>query len=70
MTNEKEIQFQIEGNASDVIELLVQLDGFDFEKALDVFYSSKTFQKLERPETGLFFQSPEYIHEILLKELK
>ena len=37
--------------------------------AIDIFYNSQTFANLYNPQTGLYFQSPVYIYDILEKEL-
>lgn len=36
--------------------------------ALDRLYKSKTFSKIEDPETGLYYQSPVYVFDILKEE--
>lgn len=58
--------FMIESLTRDVIALLMEEKGLSMREAMDVFYSSHTFEALSRPETGLYFQSPAYI----LDELK
>jgi hypothetical protein len=39
-------------------------------QAMDAFYNSKTFDNLINEETGLYFQSPVYIYDVLSKELE
>lgn len=45
----------------DILAILVEERGKDISQAFDAFYKSDTFQKLETPESGLFFQSPRYV---------
>jgi hypothetical protein len=39
-------------------------------EALDTLYGSETYTKLCNPDTGLYFQSTQYIYTILKEELK
>jgi hypothetical protein len=42
----------------------------DMKTAFDIFYNSDTYAALNRPESGLFFQSPKYVYSILDNEIK
>ena len=42
----------------------------DVERALDLFYSTKTYQQLATPKYGLQLMSDPYILENVLDELK
>lgn len=44
--------------------------GWDIRTAMDAFLSSNTFRKLERESTGLYYQSPAYVYEMLTEELQ
>ena len=68
MTQEREFEFQVEGLAADVIQLLVTEDGISIEQAMDTLYQSRTFRALERPETGLYYTSPVYIYDLIKSE--
>ena len=39
------------------------------KEALDRLYKSTTFSKIEDPDTGLYYQSPVYVFDILKEEL-
>ena len=52
--------FMIESLTRDVVALLMEEKGLSMREAMDVFCSSRTFDALSKPETGLFFQSPAY----------
>lgn len=56
--------------ARDVITMLVEKKNLSIAEAMDVFYNSKTFENLINTETGLYFQSPVYIYDVLNKELE
>ena len=58
-------------------ELTVEIAGFlvdDYhyspEEAIDVLYTSETFDRLQDERTGLYYQSPGYVYSFLLNELK
>ena len=57
-------------------ELATELAGFlmdDFkltpQEAIDVLYTSETFERLQEDETGLYYQSAGYVHSFLQNEL-
>ena len=58
-------------------ELSVELAGYlidDYkyspEEAIDVLYTSETFDRLQDDATGLYYQSPGYVYSFLQNELK
>ena len=65
----KDMQFNIECISKDVTLMLMEDYGWDIRTAMDAFLSSHTYRKLEREGTGLYYQSPAYIHEMLTEEL-
>ncbi len=54
----------------DLAIMLMENEGVTMSKALDTVFESETFNKLQDPETGLYFQSPAYLYDLLQKELK
>ncbi|MCI8638493.1 MAG: hypothetical protein HFG41_04910 [Coprococcus sp.] len=58
----------IEFNAHDIISFIVEDTGVEFDEAMNRFYSSETFDKLQDSETGLYLESPSYVYEIYLDE--
>lgn len=54
---------------SHIIMLLADALQIDSERALDVFYSSQTYQQLNDPKYGLQLMSDQYILEDILNEL-
>ena len=49
--------------------MLTQDFGMSMQEALDVFYNSETYAKLNNPATGLYFQSSKYVYSYLKNEL-
>lgn len=43
---------------------------FSSEEALDVLYTSETFERLQDDATGLYYQSPGYVYSFLQNELR
>lgn len=55
---------------SHIIVLLSEELQIDVERALDLFYSTKTYQMLSEPKYGLQLMSDYYILENILEELR
>ena len=58
-------------------ELTTELAGYlvdDYrytpEEAIDVLYTSETFERLQDDTTGLYYQSPGYVYSFLKNELE
>ena len=49
--------------------LLAEALKINSEEALDIFYSTKVYQQLVNPETGLQLMSDQYVLEDLLTEI-
>lgn len=64
------MQLQIEFLAADLTEMLMDEYGWDMPKALDELYNSKTFEKLNDPRCGLYFQGAVYIFSYLKNEIE
>ena len=58
-----------ESASADLAEMLTQDFGMSMQEALDVFYNSETYAKLNNPATGLYFQSSKYVYSYLKNEL-
>lgn len=68
--SEQDFRYMVEGQTADLIRLLMERNGYDIKSAVDAVYQSKTYAALNRPQTGLYFQSPGYVYDYLLDELK
>ena len=62
-------QFQIEHLTQELVTMLMEDHGMTMEQALDVVYRSHTYEKIEKASTGLFFQGPVYVMDMLQEEL-
>ena len=68
--NEKNVRYLFEGISADVVSYLVERNGMTLSQAIYTFHNSETFSKLEDAETGLYIESPAYVYDMLLDELK
>lgn len=66
----QDIQFQIECLTSELTQMLMEEYGWDIKRSLDELYSSETFDKLNDPECGLYYQSPVYLFQFLKNEIE
>ena len=62
-------QFLSECLCEDIIPMIMEEYHLTDKDALDRLYKSKTFSKIEDPETGLYYQSPVYVFDMLKEEL-
>ena len=69
-SKEQDRQFQIECLTNELIAMLMDERGLTMEQAMDIVYSSHTFEKVERPSTGLYYQGAVYVMDMLREELK
>lgn len=53
----------------DLIARLMDECGLSLQQAFDAVYTSRLFEKLSDPKTGLFFQSSGYVYSFLIEEL-
>ena len=66
---ESEFKYMKESASADLVEMLTRDFGMSIQEALDVFYNSETYAKLNNPATGLYFQSSKYVYSYLKNEL-
>ncbi|MBP3843491.1 MAG: DUF3791 domain-containing protein [Prevotella sp.] len=55
---------------SHIITMLAEFLQIDAERALDLFYSTKVYQQLSKPEYGLQLMSDQYIVDEIINELR
>lgn len=67
--NEKQIKFMQEKLSIELVEMLIEEYNYDMQKALDVFYNSKTFERLSDSSTGFYYQSAGYVFDYLKEEM-
>lgn len=65
-----DFQYMVECTTRDLINLLVERNGMDMQNAIDVVYKSNTYRLLKNERAGLYFQSPYYVYENLMREIQ
>lgn len=70
--NVSQVEFQNmkEEIVKDLIARLMEEKGLSMQEAFNKVYMSSLFEKLNRPETGLFFQSSGYVYSYMMEELQ
>lgn len=66
---QEEFQNMKEEITKDLIAFRIEDTGHSMQDAFEEVYTSKVFEKLCIPESGLFFQSSRYVYAFLLEEL-
>ena len=64
-----EYQYLKETLSKDLITMLMERKSLSMEEAFRLYYESDTFNKIENPDTGLYFQSPGYVYSYLDDEI-
>ncbi len=64
-----EFQNMKEEIVKDMIARLMDERSLSMHEAFDAVYTSRLFEKLNDPKTGLFFQSSGYVYSFLTDEL-
>ena len=67
--SQAEFQNMKEEIVKDMISRLMDERGLTMQQAFDVVYTSRLFEKLDNPATGLYFQSSGYVYSFLQDEL-
>ena len=47
----------------DIIAALMEEDGLSLDEAMNKFYTSVAFEKLNNPDTGLYLEGTDYLME-------
>ena len=58
-----------ENIVKDMISRLMEERGLSMKDAFDVVYTSRLFEKLNNPKTGMYFQSSGYVYSFLIEEI-
>ncbi len=64
----KDKQFLIECLCNELVPMLMNEYDMDEQTAIEKLYRSRTFSKLEDPDTGLYYQGAVYVFEFLKEE--
>lgn len=62
--------FMVETLTRELIARLMEERSLSMREALDIVYNSKTYVALNNLNTGLYFQSPAYVYDVLEEEIK
>lgn len=65
----EQIKIMQEDLTIEIIQILMDEWHYSIEDAMDLFYNSDTFERLDNPATGLYYQSPGYVYDFLEKEI-
>lgn len=65
----EQIQILKDELSTDLAGYLVDDFHYSPEEAIDVLYTSETFERLQDDATGLYYQSPGYVYSFLQNEL-
>lgn len=66
---EQSKQFQIECLTNELVTMLMEERDLTMEQAMDIIYGSHTFEKVEKSNTGLYYQGAVYVMDMLREEL-
>ena len=66
----RQIQVLKDDLCMDLASFLVDDYHYSPQEAIDVLYTSETFERLQDDDTGLYYQSPGYVYSFLQNELK
>lgn len=58
----------MEYNIQEIIEYIVEDLQVEYDKAMQIFYNSETFDKLVDIDTGLYFESSAYVYSLFQDE--
>ena len=61
--------FMVETLTRELITRLMEERSLTMREAMDIVYNSKTYSALNNLETGLYFQSPAYVYDVLEEEI-
>ena len=59
----------IEDMIQDIIEAFTNDQGLEYDEAMNKFYNSEVFEKLQNEETGLYMESSSYVYDLFRDEM-
>ena len=59
----------IEFIVQDIVDMLTTDQNIEYDEAMNKFYNSEVFEKLQDRETGLYLESSEYIYDLFKDEI-
>lgn len=67
--NDEQIKIMQEDLTIEIVQILMDERHYGMTEAMEVFYNSDTFERLNNPATGLYYQSAGYVYDFLEKEI-
>ena len=61
--------FMVETLTRELIARLMEERSLTMREAMDIVYNSKTYTTLNNLDSGLYFQSPAYVYDVLEEEI-
>lgn len=68
--NEQQIQTMKDELAVELTDWLMETYSYSAEEALDILYTSETFDRLQNSATGFYYQSVGYVASFLQNEVE
>ena len=59
----------IEYIIKDIVDMFSSDQYIEYDEAMNKFYNSKVFEKLQDKETGLYMESSEYVYDLFKDEI-
>lgn len=59
----------LEYSIQDIIDMISTDQSIEYDEAMNKFYNSEVFEKLQDRETGLYLESSEYIYDLFKDEI-
>lgn len=59
----------IEYIVQDIVDMFSSDQNIEYDEAMNKFYNSKVFEKLQDKETGLYLESSEYVYDLFKDEM-
>lgn len=59
----------IEYIVQDIVDMFSSDQDIEYDEAMNKFYNSKVFEKLQDKETGLYLESSEYVYDLFKDEM-
>ena len=59
----------IEYIVQDIVDMFASDQSIEYDEAMNKFYNSEVFEKLQDQETGLYMESSEYVYDLFKDEI-
>lgn len=59
----------VEYIVQDIVDMFSSDQDIEYDEAMNKFYNSKVFEKLQDKETGLYMESSEYVYDLFKDEM-